>query len=68
MRFQDDVRHVGDLGNVTAPAEGVAKFEMEDKLIQLSGPNSVVGRSLVVHSGIDDLGNYFNNKHILFLI
>jgi len=52
----DDVRHVGDLGNVTANDAGVAAVKMTDKLIQLTGEHSVVGRSMVVHMKIDDLG------------
>jgi len=52
----DSVRHVGDLGNVHADQYGLAKFEFTDKLLQLSGDNSVVGRSCVVHAGEDDLG------------
>jgi Cu-Zn family superoxide dismutase len=50
------IRHVGDLGNVYADENGVAKFEIEDKLIQLQGQNSIIGRSLVVHKDEDDLG------------
>ncbi|KAE9552368.1 hypothetical protein FO519_004413 [Halicephalobus sp. NKZ332] len=53
---KDTDRHVGDLGNVEADSSGVAKFELKDKLIQLHGSNSIVGRSLVVHAGVDDLG------------
>lgn len=53
---QDATRHVGDLGNVEAGDDGVAKFEIKDKLVQIHGSNSVVGRSLVVHAGVDDLG------------
>ena len=49
-------RHVGDLGNVTAGEDGVAKYEIEDHLVMLCGDNSVIGRSFVVHAGVDDLG------------
>ncbi|XP_037079785.1 superoxide dismutase [Cu-Zn]-like isoform X1 [Pollicipes pollicipes] len=52
----DEVRHVGDLGNVTAGADGVAKVDMSDKLISLSGPLSIIGRTLVCHADLDDLG------------
>ena len=51
-----ETRHVGDLGNVTAGDDGVAKYELEDHLIQLTGETSVIGRSFVCHAGIDDLG------------
>ncbi|KAK0398120.1 hypothetical protein QR680_002436 [Steinernema hermaphroditum] len=53
---KDDNRHVGDLGNVEANAAGIASFEMVSSLVQIHGVNSVVGRSLIVHGGQDDLG------------
>lgn len=53
---EDEERHVGDLGNVSAGGDGIAKFEIVDKLITLVGPNSIIGRTMVVHEGIDDLG------------
>jgi len=52
----DEVRHVGDLGNVVAPADGKAIIDFTDKLIQLQGECSIIGRSLVVHADPDDLG------------
>ncbi|TMS35286.1 hypothetical protein L596_002721 [Steinernema carpocapsae] len=59
---KDETRHVGDLGNVEANAGGIAKFEIVDSLIQLSGEHSVIGRSLVVHAGQDDLGRGEGDK------
>ena len=41
-------RHVGDLGNIDADGSGVAKINMKDKLVKLSGEHSVIGRSIVV--------------------
>lgn len=52
-----DVRHVGDLGNVEAAGDGVAKVNITDKVISLEGERSIVGRTLVVHADPDDLGN-----------
>ncbi|CCE64785.1 hypothetical protein TPHA_0I02840 [Tetrapisispora phaffii CBS 4417] len=49
-------RHVGDMGNIKADAKGVAKGAFTDKLVKLIGPTSVIGRSVVVHSGTDDYG------------
>ncbi|CAJ1979227.1 unnamed protein product [Sphenostylis stenocarpa] len=53
---EDEVRHAGDLGNIVANANGVAEASIVDNQIPLSGPNSVVGRALVVHELEDDLG------------
>jgi superoxide dismutase, Cu-Zn family len=47
-------RHVGDLGNVTADAKGVATLSFKDKLISLEGPHSIIGRGLIVHAKADD--------------
>jgi len=41
-------RHVGDLGNVVANETGEATINIKDSKITLTGPNSVIGRSLVV--------------------
>lgn len=52
----DTVRHVGDLGNIKTDAKGVAKGTITDKLVTLIGENSIIGRTVVVHGGTDDLG------------
>ncbi|KAK3098238.1 hypothetical protein FSP39_017493 [Pinctada imbricata] len=52
----DEIRHVGDLGNVTADASGKAVIDITDSQVTLTGPNSVIGRTVVVHADIDDLG------------
>ena len=52
----DEERHAGDLGNITAGADGVAAVALKDAQIPLSGPNSIVGRAVVVHELADDLG------------
>jgi Cu-Zn family superoxide dismutase len=48
-------RHVGDLGNIKADKDGVAKYQRNDKLIQLNGPHSIIGRSIIIHANADDL-------------
>lgn len=48
--------HVGDLGNVTADTDGVADFTLIAKRVDLIGERSVVGRAIVIHSDVDDLG------------
>ena len=41
-------RHVGDLGNIEADANGVATINIVDRMVKLHGPISVNGRSFVV--------------------
>lgn len=52
----DAERHVGDLGNVVADANGGAEISITDNVISLVGPCSIVGRAMVVHLKPDDLG------------
>mmetsp|Transcript_24186 Transcript_24186/g.27400 ORF Transcript_24186/g.27400 Transcript_24186/m.27400 type:complete len:159 (+) Transcript_24186:96-572(+) len=53
----DEERHVGDLGNIVSTGAGnETVYEVEDKLIKLTGEHSVVGRSIVIHADEDDLG------------
>jgi Cu-Zn family superoxide dismutase len=47
-------RHVGDLGNIKADDSGKVELHITDKLIQLSGPDSIIGRGLIVHAKADD--------------
>lgn len=51
----DAERHVGDLGNVEAGADGTAHYDRVDKVIGLSGEHSIIGRAIIVHAGEDDL-------------
>ncbi|XP_042312051.1 superoxide dismutase [Cu-Zn] [Sceloporus undulatus] len=53
---KDEVRHVGDLGNVDANGSGVATVDIKDSVISLSGVHTVIGRTMVVHAKEDDLG------------
>ncbi|KAF7504820.1 hypothetical protein GJ744_001686 [Endocarpon pusillum] len=53
---EDDERHVGDLGNFKTDGQGNAKGSVEDKHIKLIGEQSVLGRTIVIHAGTDDLG------------
>jgi len=47
--------HAGDLGNIEADAEGNASFQMTVDFISLSeGPNSVIGKAVVVEAEEDD--------------
>lgn len=44
----DEIRHVGDLGNVTAGGDNIAKIDITDKVITLTGQHSIIGRTMVV--------------------
>lgn len=48
-------RHAGDMGNLEADASGHAHYDRVDDLLELDGPNTIVGRSVVVHADEDDL-------------
>ncbi|XP_063042511.1 copper chaperone for superoxide dismutase-like [Engraulis encrasicolus] len=50
---QDTERHAGDLGNIMAGPDGRASFRLEDTQLKVW---DVIGRSLVVDAGEDDLG------------
>ncbi len=47
--------HAGDLGNVMANTDGVAQLHIETDDIALSGDDSIVVRTVVLHEGRDDL-------------
>jgi Cu-Zn family superoxide dismutase len=47
--------HLGDLGNLTADDSGAAKMDQVFDFLKLNGPNTIVGRGLIVHAGRDDL-------------
>ncbi|XP_008331462.1 superoxide dismutase [Cu-Zn] [Cynoglossus semilaevis] len=60
----DEIRHVGDLGNVTAGDDNVAKIDITDQLITLAGPHSIIGRTMVIHETVDDLGKGGNEESL----
>ncbi|KAI0270052.1 superoxide dismutase [Gloeopeniophorella convolvens] len=60
----DSERHVGDLGNIQSDEDGIAKFTLTDSKISLNGPLSIVGRSVVLHAGTDDLGRGNNEESL----
>jgi len=47
------LQHVGDLGNISADATGIATFWKLNKFVQI---NDLIGRSLVITENRDDLG------------
>ena len=52
----DEIRHHGDLGNIVADENGKGVYVATDDKIQLTGPLSIIGRSMVCHADEDDLG------------
>ena len=53
----DTIRHIGDLGNITANKYGKCNETFYDSKIKLRGYKyNIIGRSLVIHEKEDDLG------------
>lgn len=50
----DSTRHMGDMGNLPVGVGGEATLDYTDNIIELNGPNSVIGRAVIIHSGADD--------------
>jgi len=48
-------RHAGDLGNIQADAGGNAHYDRTDTHLKFNGPDSIIGRGVIVHAGADDL-------------
>ena len=51
----DEIRHAGDLGNITANSDGVAHFDFVDTGISFSGDANIIGRGVILHEAADDL-------------
>lgn len=51
----DQVRHAGDMGNLEADASGKAHLEYVDPHMSFDGPNSILGRSVIIHAKEDDM-------------
>lgn len=55
---------MGDLGNVDA-INGKIITNFSDSIIQLYGPFSIIGRSVILHEKEDDLGRGRNNQSLI---
>ncbi|MCH7947595.1 MAG: superoxide dismutase family protein, partial [candidate division Zixibacteria bacterium] len=49
------IRHVGDIGNIVADADGKATLEWVDSHMTFEGASSIIGRGVIIHAGEDDL-------------
>lgn len=54
--------HLGDLGNINVDETGRCNSEIIANYLPLSGPYSVIGRSMIIHSKEDDLGTGYNEE------
>jgi Cu-Zn family superoxide dismutase len=45
---------VGDLGNLKADPYGMARANFVDTVLSLDGPNSIVGKAVIIHQNADD--------------
>lgn len=50
----DSARHMGDMGNIEADAEGNATIDYVDSVIEL---DKIRGRAVIIHGGEDDLSS-----------
>lgn len=60
------VRHVGDLGNIVADANGNVNMKLYDNQISLRHlQRNIIGRSVVIHADEDDLGKGGNAESLI---
>lgn len=51
----DEVRHAGDFGNVLIAADGTGTLDITTDLVTVAdGPNTVLGKAVILHAGEDD--------------
>lgn len=52
----DPEHHAGDLGNIEIGEDGTGRLEISSDMLTLGeGPNSIIGRSVILHEKSDDL-------------
>jgi Cu-Zn family superoxide dismutase len=47
-------RHLGDLGNIHAVSDGRILGSFNESIAALDGPDSIVGKALIIHADEDD--------------
>lgn len=60
LHFVHSNRHVGDLGNVTAGEDNIAKIHIADSMLKLTGQYGIIGRTMVVRKICLFKNFYFN--------
>jgi len=55
--FNGKEHHVGDMPSLKADAKGVAEVDFVSREFVLDGPNSIIGRSVIVHENPDDVNS-----------
>ena len=63
--INDTIRHVGDYGNVISDNNGVISVTFVDTVSKLYGPFGIIGRTIVLHQKVDDLGKGGNADSLL---
>jgi len=59
-------RHAGDLiNNMISDDKGNVQLFFKDNLVSLYEPHSVIGRSVIIHEGVDDLGLGGNEQSLI---
>lgn len=53
--------HAGDLGNLVADQNGVARYDAVIQGLQLTGQHGIIGRAIIVHAKPDDGGQPTGN-------
>jgi superoxide dismutase, Cu-Zn family len=51
---ESTTHHAGDFGNVEIKPDGTGHLEVVTSMLSLKGPNSPVGKAVVLHTGADD--------------
>ena len=59
---------MGDLGNILADQEGVAIIDMEDPQLSLTGMHNILGRGVVIHAGMDDMGKVRTSVVVMLMV
>ncbi|HYL06088.1 MAG TPA: superoxide dismutase family protein [Thermoanaerobaculia bacterium] len=51
---ESTTHHAGDFGNIEIKPDGTGHLEVVTSMLSLKGPNSPVGKAVVLHTGEDD--------------